>query len=255
MHVNIDEISFSYGNYDVLNNVSLDLEKGQILSIVGPNGSGKSTLLKCIVQILKQNNGEIYYEDTNIKEIDPKELAKKFGYVPQSSSQAFSFTVMDTVMLGRKPYIQWAVSKNDIEITSRVLKQMSLESISDRPLNELSGGQRQKVFIARAIAQETQTLLFDEPTNNLDIKHQLEVFDVVTDLSRKNNKTVIIVVHDLNYALRYSDKIIMLKDGQIYSAGKPEEVLTKENIKEVYDVEVEIIKNSLGAIIMPIKRC
>ncbi|MEL7670585.1 ABC transporter ATP-binding protein [Methanobacterium sp.] len=243
MVLSVDKIEFSYGNAAVLKDVNFKVKKGDFVSILGVNGSGKSTLMKCINRILKFKDGMIFVEDRDIKKMKDIEIARKIGYVPQSSETGF-VTVFDAVLLGRKPYIKWDVSKNDIELTEKILKVMNLEEYALRYINELSGGELQKVVIARALVQEPQILLLDEPTSDLDLKNQLEVMRIIREVSDTHNIASIVVMHDINLALRYSDKFIILKEGQVFTTGG-KEVITPEIIKETYGVDVHV-KNFEG---------
>lgn len=243
MVLSVDKVEFSYGNTAVLKDVNFKVKKGDFVSILGVNGSGKSTLMKCINRILKFKEGMIFVEDTDINKMENIEIAQKIGYVPQSSEAGF-VTVFDAVLLGRKPYIKWDVSKKDIDLTEKIMKIMNLEEYALRYVNELSGGELQKVVIARALVQEPQILLLDEPTSDLDLKNQLEVMNIIREVSDTHNIASIVVMHDINLALRYSDKFIILKEGQVFTTGG-KEVITPEIIKETYGVDVHV-KNFEG---------
>lgn len=251
MKLEIKGVGFSYGSRPALENVIMSVEEGEVVSIVGPNGSGKSTLLKCIDKILKPK-GTIMVDGADLGRVKLKELAKLLGYVPQSVAHSFPATVFDTVLLGRKPYISQSVSSRDLEIVSNIISSMGLKDMVLRQTNELSGGERQKVLMARALAQEPQVLLLDEPTSNLDMRHQLEVLSLVKSLVKKRKMAAVMAIHDLNLAAKYSDQIIFLEKGRIYNAGKPTEVITRENIKKIYGVEVDITNNSGNIHIVPI---
>ncbi len=249
MRLVINDISFNYKSIAALKNVCFELEKGEILSLVGPNGSGKSTLLKCIDGILKPYVGAVFVDGKKTFSMDSKELAKIMGYVPQNVSGAtkvFPFTVFDVVLAGRKPYIGWSITEKDIDTVVSILKFMGIEDLATRYFNELSGGEQQKVIIARALAQLPKILLMDEPTSNLDIKHQLEILYLIHYLCKRMGLSVIMAMHDLNLASRFSDKIIMLKNGGIFAAGPPEEVISMENIMDVYGVKAYVSKASFG---------
>ncbi|RJS49776.1 MAG: iron ABC transporter ATP-binding protein [Methanobacterium sp.] len=238
MILSVDKVGFSYKSDPVLQDVNFNVKKGDLVSILGVNGSGKSTLIKCINCILKYKQGVIQVENRNIKKMKGIEVAQKIGYVPQKSDAGF-LTVFDAVLMGRKPYIKWDVSKKDIKLTERILKVMGLESYALRYINELSGGELQKVVIARALVQDPQILLLDEPTSDLDLKNQLEVMNIIKDVSQEHKIASLVVMHDINLALRYSDKYIILKEGRVFSTGGPE-IITPETIKEAYGVEVQI---------------
>ncbi|AIS51726.1 ABC-type cobalamin/Fe3+-siderophores transport system, ATPase component [Thermoanaerobacter kivui] len=253
MKISVQNICFFYKSHKVLNNITVEMEKGEVVSIIGPNGAGKSTLLKCIARLLKPQEGVVYLNGKDIASKDLKELAKAMGYVPQDSREIFPFTVMETVLMGRKPHLKWGVTEEDLNIVSKVMKFMDIEELAERSLDQLSGGQRQKVFVARALAQQPEIFLFDEPTSNLDIRHQLEVFEIIKKIAQTEGRIVIVVVHDLNLASRFADKLVMLKDGYIYAIGKPEEVITENNIREVYGVSASIIETEFGFYVLPIE--
>jgi iron complex transport system ATP-binding protein len=238
MILSVDKVGFSYKSDPVLQDVNFNVKKGDLVSILGVNGSGKSTLIKCINCILKYKQGVIQVENRNIKKMKGIEVAQKIGYVPQKSDTGF-LTVFDAVLMGRKPYIKWDVSKKDIKLTERILKVMGLEAYALRYINELSGGELQKVVLARALVQDPQILLLDEPTSDLDLKNQLEVMNIIKDVCQEHRITSLVVMHDINLALRYSDKFIILKEGRVFSTGGPE-IITSEAIKEAYGVEVQI---------------
>ena len=249
MILSVQGLEFKYPSNKVLNNISFSLEKGECLAILGTNGTGKSTLLKCINRILKPQKGTVIIDNTNIEQMSNIKLAQKIGYVSQSN-QSFRTTVFDTVLIGRKPYIKWDVTKNDLEIVNKAIKMLELERFSLRYVDELSGGEFQKVVIARALAQEPEILMFDEPTSSLDLKNQLEVINIIKKVVKNKNISAIVTIHDLNLALRFADKFILLKDGQIFAAGGVE-IITSENIEQVYSVPVKIVKFEEGIIIIP----
>ena len=245
MKLVINKLSFSYNSIAALKNEKLELCLNEVLSIVGPNGSGKTTLLKCIDRILKPSQGAVLVDGRDVANIGLGELSKIIGYVPQSSTSTFPFTVFDMVLMGRKPYIQWSVGERDKEIVAEILTSLGISKLAARYFNELSGGEQQKVIVARALAQQPQILLLDEPTSNLDIKHQLEVLNIVKDLTRSRQLSVIMAMHDLNLASRFSDKMIMLKHGSIFAVGTSKSVLTEENIESVYGVKSHVTNSVL----------
>jgi iron complex transport system ATP-binding protein len=207
----INDLSFNYAGNPVLKDVEFIVDSGEVLSIVGPNGSGKSTLLKCINRILKTKQNTVLINGKDASKINFKDLSKLIGYVPQSSTSTFSFTVFDVVLMGRRPYINWNLSDKDTEIVAEVLDYLGIGELAMRHFNELSGGEQQKVVIARALAQQPQTLLLDEPTSSLDIRHQLEILCIVRSLTQNQEHSVIVTMHDLNLASRFSDRLLMLK--------------------------------------------
>ena len=238
MILSVDRLEFGYHSRIVLKDISFALQKGEVFSILGVNGSGKSTLLKCLNKILKPVQGVIMLDNTDLSSLSRTDIACKIGYVTQKYESS-RVTVYDAVLLGRKPYIKWGVSEQDLQITDRVLRMLGLESYALRYLNELSGGELQKVVIARAFAQEAQVLLLDEPTSNLDLKNQLEVLQIVRKAAQEQNIAAVVVMHDLNLALRFSDKFLLLKDKMVFAYGG-REVITPENILSVYGVEVAV---------------
>ncbi len=252
MRLEIKDIQFNYGSVPVLEDISLGIKGGEVLSLVGPNGSGKTTLLKCINRILKPKRGTILVEGKDVTRVGLKELARSLGYVPQSALSSFPLTVYDTVLLGRKPHVNWKLGERDKGIAFGVLRLMELDDMALRLVSELSGGEKQKVLMARALAQEPQVLLLDEPTSNLDLRHQLEVLHLIVDMVKERGLSAVMAMHDLNLALRFSSKIAMVKGGKIYAAGEPRAVLNSGNIREVYGVETTISSDSGRPYIIPL---
>jgi len=245
VRLRVRDVEFSYASIPVIKDICLEVAESEILGIVGPNGAGKSTLIRCIDRILAPQKGTVLLDGKDIKKLNRMEIARKMGYVPQSASQIFSTTVFDTVLMGRRPHLSWRSNEKDIGKVLEVLQMLKIEDLAMRDINELSGGQKQKVFIARALAQEPDVLLLDEPTSNLDIKHQLEVMEIIKNIVRDKGISAVIAIHDLNLAARYSDRIVMMDNGRIFAAGNPSSVLTQDNIKLVYGVEV-IVSNHNG---------
>lgn len=243
MEIKIDDVEFGYTSTPVLKDVKLDIDGAQLVSILGPNGVGKSTLIHCINNILTPTSGAVMVNDVDVTSFKLKELAKIIGYVPYASSDSFPLTVIDTVLMGRHPHSNWKSTEKDLNIVYETLEMLGIEDLAMRPFNELSAGQHQKVMLARGFAQEPQVLLLDEPTSNLDIRHQMEVTMLLKDMSVKKGILVIMISHDINIAAKYSDKIIMLSEGTIFVAGKPNDVITEENIRSVYHVDSKIIED------------
>lgn len=250
MILSIENLHFSYPKKDILNNINFSLEEGDFLAVLGTNGVGKSTLLKCLNKILEPQSGQIYLNDKDISELNGSYIAQNIAYVPQSHSYSRK-TVFDSVLLGRKPYIKWDIEKKDIEIVENVLKLLELEEYSLSYTSELSGGELQKVVIARALAQEPKVLLMDEPTSNLDLKNQIEVLEIVQEIIKTQKISAIITMHDLNLALRFANKFLLLKDGEIFDFGD-DTIVNPQSIKEVYDVDVIIEKYSGIPVVIPI---
>lgn len=253
MKLTVNDVTFSYQSALSLDKVSLEIPETQILGIIGPNGSGKTTLLKCINKILKPKKGSIILDGQEIQKMSRLEIAKHIGYVPQSSVKPYELNVFEIVLMGRRPHIGWQSSETDADKTWKALEMLGIEHLALRHFNELSGGEQQRVLIARSLAQEAKILLLDEPTSNLDIKHQLEVMELTRMLVTKKNIASVIAIHDLNLASRYCDKIVMMKNGKIFSAGDVSSVLTPESIRSVYSVDVVVNYTNNIQQIVPIR--
>lgn len=236
--LNIHKLEFRYGNHLVLNNICVEIPLGCCLAILGNNGAGKSTLLKCMNKILHPFGGQIELDGQNIFSLSRNAIAKKIAYVAQSAETS-RFTVFDTVLLGRKPYIRFSPSKEDYAIVEDIICRMGLSSMSMSFTDELSGGELQKVMLARALAQHPKILLLDEPTSNLDLKNQYEVLHIIRDITISQGISAVIIIHDLNLALRYCDRFLLLRDNKIYAYGGAE-VMNAENISAVYDIPVTL---------------
>ncbi|MEM3980912.1 MAG: ABC transporter ATP-binding protein [Ignisphaera sp.] len=247
--VKVVGIGVYYGSHRALNNVFFEVAPGEVVSIIGPNGSGKTTLLKTIDGVLRPLKGSIYINGKNIHNYIRRELAKIVGYVPQRIDVTTYLTVLDFVLTGRRPYAILNYSKKDLDKAIEVLKLVKADQLMHRRLNHLSGGELQRIVIARALVAEPRVLLLDEPTANLDPKYQVEVLKLIRILAKERKVAVLMAIHDLTHAYRFSDKIIMLKDGDIVALGKPEEVLTNENIKKVFEVKA-VVDNKLKAVII-----
>lgn len=240
--VSIEELSFEYSKDAlILNGIDLALSGPQLVSIIGPNGVGKSTLIHCIDRILSPTKGVVMVDEAEVGSYSAKDLAKKIGYVPYAASDSFPMTVIDTVLMGRNPHRRWKSLHDDMIVVEEAMRMMDVSSLAMRSFSELSAGQHQRVMLARGIAQEPEVLLLDEPTANLDIKHQMDVIRLLKELSVAKGVMVIMISHDLNLASRYSDNVIMMSEGRIFAVGRPEDVITEENIRRVYDVDSEII--------------
>ncbi len=254
MKLQIQDVCFRYESSSVLENISFSVKPGRLLALVGPNGTGKSTLIKCIDRILKPLKGTVLIDGNDVHRMGPRALAQTFGYVPQSAASVFESSVFETVLLGRKPYVAWKEGAEDREVVWQAIDALGLNALAWRSVHKLSGGERQKVFIARALAQQPQILLLDEPTNNLDLKHQLEVLFLLKRLAWKDQLVVIMAIHDLTMAARFADELLLMKEGRVHGAGTAAEVLTRENIADVYEVEARIESMPEGLVVVPVER-
>lgn len=241
MEIQFQNLSFSYTPQKcVLHEINLTLPKKKFVAILGPNGSGKTTLIKQINRILTPQKGTVTADGQNLSRRTAGELARMIGYVPQMTGGMMAGSVMDTIMLGRKPYIKWKPGDEDINIVSACILRFGLEEIAHREFNALSGGQKQTVLIARALSQTPQIYLFDEPVSFLDVRNQLQIMTAARELVDQDGKTVIMVLHDLNLALRFADHVVIMKDGSIFAQGKPKDVITEKNVFAVYGTHAEI---------------
>ncbi|MCD3245501.1 ABC transporter ATP-binding protein [Clostridium botulinum C] len=236
------DLDVCLGNNHILKGVNIEVNKKEFVGIIGPNGSGKSTLLKCIYRNLKPTKGTILVDDRDIKKFSIKEVARNFAVMSQFNNYNFDFTVLDMVLMGRAPHKSFIERENtyDYEIAIESLKKVGMQECCERSFLSLSGGEKQRVILARTLAQKTRVLILDEPTNHLDIKYQLQLMSIVKGL----NKTVISAIHDLNIAAMYCDKIYAMKSGKIFKYGTPKEVLTKDIIKKLYDVEADVTEDN-----------
>ena len=237
----LSNVNLGYNKHTVVKGVSLELCSGEIVGLIGPNGSGKSTLLKAMCGLLQPSSGHVMLDGIEIAKISRETLACKIGVVPQLPSLPDSFTVLDTVLMGRYPHLGLMryESKKDIAIVCEAIRRTGIEHLIDRRVGETSGGERQRVVIARALAQEPRFLLLDEPTAHLDIQHQLEVMELVTSLAG-SGLGIAIALHDFSLASRFCHRLVMLKDGSVFKEGTPKDVMTTENIKQVFGVTAMI---------------
>ncbi|EBI7650086.1 ABC transporter ATP-binding protein [Salmonella enterica] len=236
----IDSLTFGYSkNKNIISDVNFNISSGDIVSILGINGCGKTTIMKNLIRVLHPSNGYISLNDVFIEKIPSLEVAKYISYVGQFIEKK-RITVFDYILLGRRPYIKYKAQKKDYEIVDKVIKDLDLIAILNHFVSEISGGQLQKVAIARALTQQPKFICLDEPTSSLDLKNQLAVLDIVTEYANKNNIGVVMIMHDINLALKYSNKFILLKDGKVFSFGNSD-LMNKQNIRNVFGVDVEII--------------
>lgn len=238
MNIKTDNIQVSFGLKPILHDISLAIQDKEFVGIIGPNGSGKSTFLKCLYRVLQPSGGKIYFDGSELSSLSHRDTALKMAVVAQHSTVNFDFSVLEMVLMGRSPYkgLLDRDQLDDYEIARHALAEVGLSDFESRNFNTLSGGEQQRVILARALAQRTECLVLDEPTNHLDIKYQLELMTIVKRL----DATVVSAIHDLNLAAIYCDRIIALKDGHIVCSGTPQEVLTAETIRHIYGVSATV---------------
>ncbi|ASB59696.1 iron ABC transporter ATP-binding protein [Bacillus sp. A053] len=238
--VEVKNVSKQYGGKVVLEETSVTIQKGKITSFIGPNGAGKSTLLSIMSRLIKKDSGEIYIDGQEIGSCDSKELAKKMSILKQANQINIRLTIKDLVSFGRFPYSQGRLTEEDWVHINQALSYMKLEDIQDKYLDQLSGGQCQRAFIAMVIAQDTDYIFLDEPLNNLDMKHSVEIMKLLKRLVKELGKTIVIVIHDINFASVYSDYIVALKNGRIVKEGPPEKIIETSVLEEIYDMTIPI---------------
>jgi len=249
--ITLKNISFSYNSKSVIKGVSHAFMRGSFTAVMGPNGSGKTTLIRLMNGLLKPAQGTIMLRDKMMNKIRRDILARDMAYVPQIHTNVFPSIVFDTVLLGRKPYMQWNSGNKDREITAKVLVKLDLDDIAFTDINRLSSGQRQRVFIARALAQKPDIILLDEPTSNLDFQHQHEVMALLQQLSH-TGFTIVIAIHDLNLAIKYCTDFVLLDEGKLVAHGN-QDIISKELIETIYKVKVRIIREEGETFIIPLK--
>lgn len=240
-------VSFAYGTIEALNDVSLVVNTGEVFGLLGPNGSGKSTLVRLISGVARPRTGQVFFAERALSTYEREALARQIAVVPQEPRLELPFSVLEVVLMGRSPYLKrfGFEQAHDLAVAQQAMELTGVSALAHREIHELSGGERQRVILARALAQEPHLLLLDEPTAFLDIKHQVEVYDLLKRLSRQQGLTVVAILHDLNLAALYCDRLALLKAGNVLSSGTPEQVLTYSNIKAVYDTEVYIGLNDI----------
>jgi iron complex transport system ATP-binding protein len=245
----VNGLSFAYNSLTVLRDIRFKVARGEILAILGPNGAGKTTLLKCINAILSPGSGSILIDKESIFSLSSSEIARRIGYVAQraESSRVIAF---DAILMGRRPHIRWNVSDRDLAVVDGAIKLLDLGHLAMRYIDQMSGGELQKVAIARALVQEPKVLLLDEPTSNLDLRNQVEILKIMRRVAREHNVAAVMTMHDLNKALRYADTYLFLKEGIIFNAGKVAEVKA-ETVQAVYGLPVEIHYHRGNPMVLP----
>ena len=238
--IQIKGLSKSFGKKPVVENVSLTIEPKKITSFIGPNGAGKSTLLSMVSRLLNADTGEVLLDQTDVKKMKSNEFAKRVAILKQANHINVRLTVRELVSFGRYPYSKGRLNAEDEKIVDQAIEYMNLGDMQDKFLDELSGGQKQRAFISMVIAQDTEYILLDEPLNNLDMKHSVQIMKILRQLVDELGKTVVIVLHDINFASVYSDRIVALKDGRLIKDGPTNEIITSESLREVYDMHIPV---------------
>ncbi len=242
MRMELKNVSFAYKSSQtpVLHDINLVLEEPGLYCIVGPNGVGKSTMVKCMNRILKPTSGQVLLNDVDIQDMKLKEIAEHIGYVPVQTQDVFSMPVIDAILLGRQKANKWKTTDEDLEIAARVMKMMGIQDLAMRGFNHLSAGQHQKVAIARGLVQQPEMLILDEPTANLDVKHQVYVSELLRAMAIEENMIVLMISHDLNIAAKYAHEIIVMEHGTVVDVGTSKDIITEDLVARVYEVECKI---------------
>ncbi len=238
MILSVENLEFLYRNREVLQEIAFTIEPGQVVAILGPNGVGKTTLLKCLNRILHPRRGTVYLGEEDLVTLDIMEIARRVGYVPQRVETG-RLTAFDAVLLGRRPHIGWDVTERDLAIVDAIFHRLSMNHLRLAYIDEMSGGELQKIAIGRALVQEPKVLLLDEPTSSLDLKNQVEILTTIVDVVRQHNIAAVMTMHDLNQALRFADRFIFLKDGKVHHCGGHDGI-TSDIIRDVYGLPVII---------------
>jgi len=243
MMLNIEHLTVSYDSHRVLHDVSLNVKSGEVAALIGPNGSGKSTLIRAVSGVVPVESGEVRIDGKVLSQLSTMERARYLAVVPQARNMPPAFTVYESIMLGRTPYLGWLgrAGASDHERVRYALEHTQMLPLAERTVGELSGGEQQRVLLARALAQDTPVLLLDEPTTHLDLQHRESLIHLVCDLAAQKNLAVLVVLHDLNLASLYAERVHLLVDGRIQASGTPSEVLTEANLSRVYNIPVHVI--------------
>ena len=249
MMLKISDLVFSYNGHPVLEDVAFSLNPGELLAVLGPNGAGKTTLLKCINAIHRPKGGAVYVDGVNVRELTPVAVSRKVGYVAQRNETS-RMTTFDAVLMGRRPHVRWGVSRHDLETVEAAIKQLGLAELSTRYIDQVSGGELQKIAIARALVQEPRLMLLDEPTASLDLKNQVDILRMIHRVVREHHMAAVMTLHDLNTALRWADKCIFLKKGRIFYAGPPLAV-DAGIIETVYGLPVDVYEQGGRLMVAP----
>lgn len=246
-------LSFSYRQHPVFHSICLSVEEGRFCALLGSNGAGKTTLLKCVNHLLRPSEGRVLWRGVDTGRLTMRERARIYGYVPQNTQARAGLNVFETVLSGRLPHIGYRASPADVNKVSSLLEELCLAELAFRPLHQLSGGERQRVLIARALAQVPEVLLLDEPISSLDLRYQYEIMDLLRRVSRERALTVVAVLHDLNMAVEYADELALLKAGQLYAKGTPQQVLTEQAVEDVFGIRMELMTIKGRSVLLPVR--
>ena len=241
--IEIKGLSFSYAEHETLNNIHLSGKAGQVTGIIGPNGSGKSTLLKCMAGILVPRAGAIRFNRKLLTRYKKKSIARMISYLPQKINFSGPLTVFEVILLGRYPSLSWRVGDNDLAAVDNILKELGIQGLAPRDIHELSGGEKQMVFIAQALVRDPMALLLDEPVNHLDLRYQFMLFELLKKITEQKAICTFVVLHDINLAATYSDHMVVLNNGEIMASGSPAVILTSDLIESVYGVKAHVYQN------------
>ena len=250
MILEVNDLAFEYKSHDALKDVTFSIPKGKVTVILGPNGVGKTTLLKCLNTILSPQRGKVLIKGRNIRQMDIRQIARHVSYVAQKNESA-RITAFDAVLMGRHPHTRYRITEDDLKKVDAVMKKLDLSHMRLKFLDQISGGELQKVAIARALVQETDLLLLDEPTSSLDLKNQTQILELIRGIVKGHNISAVMTMHDLNSALRYADQFLFLKDKTIYGAGKID-ALSSQMVADVYGINVEILYHKGCPVIVPV---
>ncbi len=241
----IKELSVKIEEKTILDNVAFQIKKGEFISIIGPNGAGKSTLLKAVLGLIPFHRGEVWLKGQNLRAIERKALSQLITLIPQETHLQFDYSVQDLILMGRFPYVEyWGnYSEQDYKVSHEIMDRLNLNYLSDRSYNSLSGGEKQRVLIARALAQDTDIIMLDETLSFLDLNHQVEIMNLLKDINQQEHKTILIISHNINLSSEYCDRIIILKEGSLVGDGHPEKLITYEMIRKVFQIDAGLLVN------------
>jgi iron complex transport system ATP-binding protein len=248
MMIRLQDVTSGYDKHDVLKGITLEIRQGDFVAIIGPNGAGKSTLLYTLINYLPIRSGDVFIQEKSLRQWHKKDLAKTIALIPQETVLPFDYTVKEMVLMGRYPWLElmqnW--SAQDFDLVQEILVKLNLENLADRYYTQLSGGEKQRVLLARALAQQTEIILLDESLSQLDINHQVEMMQLLCDINQKEGKTIILISHNLNLAANAASRLVFLKEGRLIANGTPEQVMTTPALKELFDIDLTLQNNPIS---------